>query len=192
MDERETRLFYAASRGDTEAFESFIIKYEKLIYNAAYRMLPTPSDAEDIAQEVIIKVYNNLEKCKNPLAFKSWLFRIINNTCIDEIRKRSKNKTLSLDKPIEEDDGPMEINITSKEPTPEENLMRSENIKELEKAIGLMSDKYKSIVVLRDINGLSYEEIAYATKLNPGTVKSRLSRGRKNLKDILLSLREQT
>lgn len=190
--EIDEELFKLAKNGDIKAFERLILNYEKLIYNVCYRIMSNPYDAKDISQEVLIKVYRNIDKCKDIKAFKSWLYTIINNTCIDEMRKRKGKYTDSLDSTVNNDDeGQINRETASNELTPEEELLKSEVVDEVQNAISMLSDNYKILIVLRDINGLSYEEISKITKLPLGTAKSRLSRARKSLKDIILKNREQ-
>ena len=190
MDNNEI-LFLKAQAGDMEAFEFFIRAYERLIYNAAYRMLPNSCDCEDIAQEVMIKVYKNISKCKSATSFKSWLLRIVHNTCIDEIRKRKNKTTISLDKEPEGDDGPMENQLLKDENTPETEFIKKDMARQIQKAIEKLPTDSRSVIVLRDINGLSYEEIAKITGINLGTVKSRIARARSNLQKELKILLEQ-
>jgi len=190
MDNNEI-LFLKAQAGDMEAFEFFIRAYERLIYNAAYRMLPNSCDCEDIAQEVMIKVYKNISKCKSATSFKSWLLRIVHNTCIDEIRKRKNKTTISLDKEPEGDDGPMENQLLKDENTPETEFIKKDMARQIQKAIEKLPTDSRSVIVLRDISGLSYEEIAKITGINLGTVKSRIARARSNLQKELKILLEQ-
>jgi len=182
-------LFNKAKKGDLEAFEALIRNYEKLIYNAAYRMMGNAHDAEDASQEVILKVYRSISACNNAGAFKSWLFRIINNTCIDEIRKRKGKSTLSLDADYSDLDSHSENPVLKDETTPESELLQAELSGDIQRAIDSLPDDYKSIVVMRDINGLSYDDIADALEINIGTVKSRIARGRKKLRDELVAMR---
>jgi len=184
-------LFSKAQAGDMEAFEIFMAAYEKLIYNAAYRMLSNSHDCEDIAQEVLIKVYKNISKCKNAASFKSWLLRIVHNTCIDEIRKRKNKATISLDKEPESDDGPMENQLLKDENTPETELIKKDINLQINKAIDNLPVDYRAVIILRDVNGLSYDEIAKITNVNLGTVKSRIARARSNLQKELKILLEQ-
>lgn len=191
MEQHEINLYERAAKGDLQAFEIFIARYEKLIYNAAYRMLPNPFDAEDISQDVLIKVYKSLYKCKSPEAFKPWLFKIIHNTCIDEIRKRKNKQTVSIDKSFETEDGAIENQMASDDRTPESEYLKNETAKEVQEAISKLSENFKILIIMRDLNGLSYEEIALSLGISLGTVKSRLSRARTTLKDIYIRMREQ-
>lgn len=192
MGTSEKQILESARAGDTEAFRELIIPYEKLVFNIAYRMLGSAEDACDISQEVWIKVYKNLDKCTNYDFFKAWLIRITNNTCIDELRKRKvRISPDSYDKQLETEDSEMELQIKSDEETPEEQFLSAQRKAALEKAIQKLSPVYKSVIIYRDIQGLSYEEIAKATEQNIGTVKSRISRARSTLKGFVSEMMEQ-
>jgi len=184
-------LLRRAASGDMDAFEELIRGYERLIFNITYRVLGNADDAKDASQEVLIKIYKNLHKCANMKAFKSWVYTVANNTCIDEIRKR-KNKTAdSLDKFIQTEDGEIEKQLPADDVTPEESLLRKERRKDLQAAICQLSPQHRTLIVLRDIKGLSYNELADATGTSLGTVKSRLSRARLQLCQIILESKEQ-
>ncbi len=182
--DNEAYLLIKATEGDMEAFEQLILGYEKFVYAIAYRMLPNSEDAKDISQEVLIKIYKNLHEFSNITYFKSWVARITTNTCIDELRKRRRKDTVSLDETKDGEEGLKIIQIPSKETTPEESALESEKQKELVSAIHKLSNDYKTLIVLRDIQGMSYNEIAEVTNSNLGTVKSRLSRARRRLKQL--------
>ncbi len=180
------KLLEQAGRGDPVAFESFIIAYEKLIYNVAFRMMGNREDALDMAQEALIKIYKNIGKCVEIRAFKAWACTITTNTCLDELRKRKNKNTESLDFIYESEDGNMKRETPSNEPDPQEALLCKEDMEYISRAINSLSDEYREAVVLRDINGLSYQEIADMQNISIGTVKSRISRARNSLKSILL------
>ncbi len=182
--DNEAYLLIKATEGDMGAFEQLILGYEKFVYAIAYRMLPNSEDAKDISQEVLIKIYKNLHEFSNITYFKSWVARITTNTCIDELRKRRRKEAVSLDETKDGEEGLKIIQIPSKESTPEESAIESEKQKELVSAIHKLSHDYKTLIVLRDIQGMSYNEIAEVTNSNLGTVKSRLSRARRRLKQL--------
>ncbi|MCL2874039.1 MAG: sigma-70 family RNA polymerase sigma factor [Defluviitaleaceae bacterium] len=178
--------FLKALNGDIRAFENIVKTYERLVYSVALRLLRNPEDAKDATQEVFIKVYKSLDKCKNENMLKSWICVITNNTCIDIIRKHSKQSTISLDAQIETDEGAFIFEIPSDEKTPEQKLVEDEGYEMLKAAIDKLPLDYRSVLVLRDIHSLSYSEVAEATNLNMGTVKSRLARARAMLKKIYI------
>jgi len=182
----EHDLVKNAASGDSRAFEQLIIPYEKPIYNFCLRMLGDTYDAQDISQEVFVKVYKNLQKyqVRNNGSFKSWVYTIANNSCIDEIRKRKvRGQPESLDAEIESDDGEMTRQIESDEPSPEEAFVNMERQNSIKKAISELPPDFRQMIVLRDIRGFSYEEIAKITGIKIGTVKSKISRARIYLKE---------
>ena len=187
----DEELLKKAQNGDIKAFEKLILNYEKLIYSVCYRILSNPDDAKDISQEVLIKIYKNIDKCNDIKTFKSWIYTIINNACIDEMRKRKGKYTDSLDDTLDGEDGQIEKQLSSDGLTPEQEIIKNETVNEVQAAIGKLPENYKSLIVFRDIQGLSYEEISKITDDPLGTIKSRLSRARKSLKDIISKDREQ-
>lgn len=176
--------------GDAFAFEEIVSKYEKLVYSICYRMFNNSEDAKDVSQEVFLKIYKNMEKAIGKGSFKAWICRIANNACIDELRKRKNKKTLSLDAPVN-DDEKLRREVVDTAPLPEEELVNKEKEKLIKNCIDELPPDYKSIIVLRDINNLSYDEISEILNINIGTVKSRISRSRKKLKEIYLKEMEQ-
>lgn len=186
-------LLSKATNGDITAFETLIIQYEKLIYNITWRIMGNAEDAKDMAQEAILKIYKNLAACKSIDLFKAWAVKIAHNTCIDELRRR-KNKTAeSYDAMLEE--GREEVHRDSASQTdagssPEAALLQKELKGIIGNALNLLSDEHRALIVLREIHSLSYEEISEITNLPIGTIKSRISRGRSNLKRILTDMME--
>ncbi len=187
----DEELVQKSITGDPLAFEQIVHKYEKLVYSICYRMFNDSQDAMDYTQETFIKVYKNMEKAIGKGSFKSWICTIATNTCLDELRKRNKKQTISLDEGFDDDNHPKYI-VPDKAPTPLEEILISEDSQALKDAINVLSDENKSIIILRDIEGLSYDEIAEALNLTLGTVKSRISRARKKLQTNYLNLTQQS
>lgn len=171
--------------GNVDDFENLIDKYEKMIYNLAYRIFNNQTDAEDMTQETFIKVYKNLDKCKGKQSIKTWVYTIGYNTCIDEIRKRKGKNNISLDMDIEGKEGDYSLELPSNESTPEKKFLEKEGMKEIEQAINKLNEVSKTLIFLRDIKGFSYNEISEIMNMNIGTVKSKLNRARNSLKKIL-------
>lgn len=187
----EMNLVKRARSGDVAAFEQLIEDYQKRIFSIAFRMIQNQEDAADLTQEVIIKIFKNLDKFKGDAKFSTWVYRITTNTCLDELKKaRRQNPTYSLDKEIETDEGSLAGQLPDKRPTPEESAERKAVRSGVNAAIGKLGDEHRQVIVLRDIQGFSYEEIAEILNCSVGTVKSRISRARKNLKKILSQDRE--
>ncbi len=185
-------LVKLAKSGDMQAFETLIIKHEKIVYNIALRMFGASEDVKDISQEVFLKVYRNLQQFDEKSAFSTWVYRIAMNTCIDEMRKRKNKQTYSLEEELEDTDGSYQKQFADNEETPEQTMMRKEAQSEILQALETLSAEHRMAIVLRDIRGFSYEEIADMTDTTLGTVKSRISRARLQLKEEILKTREQS
>ena len=190
-DLKERDLIRRAKQGDMLAFEELILKHEKIVYNLALRMMNHSEDAKDISQEVFLKAYRNLSNFDERSAFSTWLYRITHNTCIDEMRKRKGKQSFSLEEELEHEEGSVQRQIADEGDTPEESILRAEQKNEILQALDNLSEEHKAAIVLRDVKGLSYEEIAEILEVTLGTVKSRISRGRNQLKNEILKIREQ-
>jgi len=193
MENADRALFARAKLKDISAFEELILPLERLVYSIAYRMLGNTQDAKDASQEVWFKVYKNLSKCKSDRAFKAWVCAIVNNTCLDFLRKRkSRIQTVSTDEFFRGEDEDFENTVADKDsPAPDEILISKERSKAIKAAIGVLNPIHRTMIVYRDIEGFSYEEIASVTGTNIGTVKSQISRARGALRKILSEMREQ-
>ncbi|MCL2168721.1 MAG: sigma-70 family RNA polymerase sigma factor [Defluviitaleaceae bacterium] len=172
-------------------FEEIIIKYDKMIFNLARRLMGNADDAQDVAQEVAIKVYKNLHKCKGEEYLAAWISRITHNACMDALRKKKGKKTESLDEFMEFDGDEFGKQIPATDSTPEELLLQKEVSSQIEDALTKLPIMYRTLVILRDVQGYSYEEVAEISGLALGTVKSRIFRGRGKLKETLLELMKQ-
>ena len=190
-DLKEKDLIRKAKQGDMHAFEELILKHEKIVYNLALRMMNHSEDAKDISQEVFLKAYRSLSIFDERSAFSTWIYRITHNTCIDEMRKRKGKQNYSLEEELENEEGSMQRQIADEGDTPEESLLREEQKSEILQALDSLSEEHKAAIVLRDVKGFSYEEIAEILEVSLGTVKSRISRARNQLKNEILQMREQ-
>ena len=186
MEASEIDLVEKSQQGNIEAFEKLISFYQKKVFNIAFRMMGNQDDASDVAQEVFIKIYKSIGSFKKQSAFSTWVYKITINTCRDELRKqKNKRNTISLDQSICLEDNEVERQIQSNDPTPELVAEKRETGKLIKEAIFNLSDEYKEVVILRDIQGFSYSDIAKILNCPEGTVKSRINRARSMLKDIL-------
>ena len=179
-------LMRRAASGEDAAFESLVRHFEGMVYAFALQSLRRREDAEDATQEVFLKLWRSLATWRDEASVKTYIMRIARNTVIDMIRLRNSHPTDSLT--VEDGDGDesqLDIADTDVSSNPTADFARREQIKEVRRAIDELPPDHREIIILRDINGLSYDEIAEATGLYPGTVKSRLSRARNNLKEIL-------
>lgn len=190
MSESERKLIERVKNGDIEAFELLIEGCEKKVFNIAYRMLANYEDAKEIAQEVFLKAFRSISSFKGDSLFTTWIYRITTNLCLDEIRKRKNKKLVSLDEGIEYEGHEIKRQIRHEGPSPEAEAENNEMKKAVMDSINALSEDYKTVIVMRDIQGFSYEEIAEIIKCPEGTIKSRINRARKTLKNILKQKKE--
>jgi RNA polymerase sigma-70 factor (ECF subfamily) len=184
MADEERRLIDAAQRGEVESFNALVRLYEGRVYNLCYRMLGDADSAADAAQDAFLSAFRNLRSFRGG-SFRSWLLRIATNTCYDVLRARKRRPTTSLDidSDAEDDGSPLQIADTAE--APDDFALRRELAAAIQRGLADLPEEQRLILVLSDIQGLAYEEIAEVTGANLGTVKSRLSRGRARLRDIL-------
>lgn len=185
MLDNENELIKRCKIGDLDAFETLIMAYEKKAYNIAYRMMGNEEDAKDVAQEALLKIYRNMINFKEESAFSTWLYRIVTNTCLDELRKKKNMYTQSIDQIYEGKEGDVHIELAIDYTTPESVYVDQETREIVVDAMNELSEDYKSAIVLREIEGLSYDEIADVLDCSLGTVKSRINRARNALKEKL-------
>ncbi|NMB32796.1 MAG: sigma-70 family RNA polymerase sigma factor [Clostridium sp.] len=184
MPEEEKNLIKKARTGDIKAFEELIKGCQSKVFNIAYRMVGNTDEAYEIAQEVFLKAYKSIKDFKGNSLFSTWLYRITTNTCLDELRK--KKKVISLDEDIKFGDASIKHQIRDDSPGPEDLIEKAETVKLVNEMIELLPEDYKSVIVLRDIQGFSYKEISQIIKCPIGTVKSRINRARQMLKELFL------
>lgn len=201
---REDALIRRAAAGDHLAFEALVARYEVQAYNAALRMMGNHADASDMAQEAIIQAFRKIGAFRGESGFGTWLYRIVINRCLDELRRRRRRGEQLVPVGSWEpsgEDGARLPGIDERgashgrenglrdgySPDPEEALERLEVQEAIRKALERLSDDHRAVIVLREIQGLSYEEIAQVMECSVGTVKSRLSRARLALRDVLES-----
>ncbi len=185
----ETELIQRLKKGDRDAFNEIVTIHQNKVVNIAYGMLSSREDALDAAQETFLKVYNGIDAFKGGSSISTWIYRICTNVCTDMLRKRQRSATIiSIDR--EDDENSPIHEIADDSPTPDNSVIMNEQQKAVRHAISQLSDEYRTVLTLCDIEGLSYEEISAVLKCPVGTIKSRLSRARNNLKKILLENRE--
>jgi RNA polymerase sigma-70 factor, ECF subfamily len=190
MIENEINLLKKSKNGDIEAFEELIDGYQKKVFNIAFRMVGNYDDASELAQEVFIKIFKGIKSFKEESTFSTWVYKITTNVCLDELRKTRNNKSISLDEELKLDDGEVQIQIVDHRPSPEIILEQKEIKKTVKKAIDNLSHEHRIVIILRELNGLNYGEIAKILKCPVGTVKSRINRARQELKEILKNNKE--
>jgi RNA polymerase sigma-70 factor (ECF subfamily) len=188
----EEILIDKIKKGDVESFNILVEKYQKQVFNIAYRFVGNYEDANDIAQETFLKVYRSIKSFRKEASFKTWLYHITTNVCKDELRKKKKTKLVSLDAPVSGNDGQeFERQFESSVLSPEEKYAIKEEQKFVQKIINSLPEDYRIVLVFRELQELSYQEISDILNCSIGTVKSRLNRGRKQLKEKMISHLEQ-
>ena len=184
--EQEAAIVRKVLGGDANAFETLVLEYEKNVYNIALRMTGNSEDAADMTQEAFIKAYNSLQSFRGDSKFSVWLYRIVSNVCLDFLRSKNRRPTVSLS--VEDDDGEdAQLDVADESQSPELLLDRKLTRDSVRRGLDSLPPDYRQILLLREIQGLSYDEIAQALSLEVGTVKSRIFRARKRLCTFLIN-----
>lgn len=169
-----------AKRGDAAAFEALVTPHERLIYFTCLKLMGNEQDAGDCAQEALIRAYRAMPTYRHESKFETWLYRIAYNVCLDALRKRKRTAAESLEALSESGYVPVD-----RGPTPYSALEQKERMAMLKQGIDLLPEEMRTVLVLSQLQELSYEEIAKITDSPVGTVKSRINRARLKLKEIL-------
>lgn len=177
-----------ARQGDLDAFNQLVLAYQDRVYTVTFRILGDASGAADAAQDTFITAYRRLDTYRGG-SFKSWLLRIATNTCYDALRYQQRRPATRLDdlSPPDSDDGPP---IPSDAPSPEDSAQQAELRAAITDCIGTLGADQRAVLVLSDVEGYSYAEIADIVGIKQGTVRSRLRRARLNMRDCLQAFRE--
>ncbi len=183
--EEDILLINQFINGNISAFDKLVLKYKNIVFNLCFKILYNYEDAEDCSQEVFIKVYNAIKNFKFNSSFKTWLYTIALNTCrnrLKSIEYRFRKNKISLNSNLNPAGDPLEIHIPDNSYSPNDSLNNKELGNSILKTINDLPDKYKVLVILKDIEEKSYEEIVTMTGLKIGTVKSILFRAREKLR----------
>ena len=188
MDEPD--LIKTAQRGDLTAFNRLVISYQEIAFNVAYRIVGDPDSASDATQDAFISAFKHLGSFRGG-SFKAWILRIVTNTCYDELRRRKRRPTTPLE-PLNDDEEEIESPTWLKDPgdTPEEQAERTDLHQAIQHCLNDLSEDFRMVVVLVDVQGMDYEEAATVTHKPLGTIKSRLARAREKLRHCLQGFRE--
>jgi RNA polymerase sigma-70 factor (ECF subfamily) len=184
----DSDLVLYCQRKDPQALNQLLKRHKRTIRFMFYKLAPDWKDNSDLVQETFIRVWRSIDRLRNPNKFKSWLNQIVTNLFYDELRKRPTNlQIFSIDEPIMTSNGPAKDSreIPDSAQHPEERALSSELSDVLQEAMSQIPDHYRIAVILRDVDGLSYEEIAKVTSAELGTVKSRIARARVRIQQRL-------
>ncbi|MCA0444726.1 MAG: sigma-70 family RNA polymerase sigma factor [Bacteroidetes bacterium] len=174
---KDYELAIACQSGDRKAFQRLVRQYQEKVRGLVYSILSDPDTMDDLVQEIFIKVYTSINRFEHRSNLGTWIYRIAVNHCRDEIRRRRVRRFFSMEK--------MELDPMEMSPTADKALLKKERIELVRWGLSKVSEKHRTIIVLRDFEDMSYEQIAEVLNLELGTVKSRLNRARLALKDVI-------
>lgn len=188
-----TSLSIAAAAGQTivrprREFDRLVQRYHKQAFNIAYRLTGNHADAEDLTQEAFVRAFRFFENYRRDLPFENWLYRIISNLFVDDLRRKPKARIHSLDAPVNPDasgEGTAYFEVPDVRENPERVVLHEELDDKIQQALAALPHDFRMTVILADIEGMSYEEVSEAMNCSLGTVRSRLHRGRKMLRSSL-------
>lgn len=185
LDVDDAVLVERVRAGEREAFNELVERHARKIFRLARHITKNEDDASDVLQDAFLKAYSRLDQFQGDAKFYTWLVRIAVNEALMRLRKRRGDRTVSLDQDVETEEGSMQREAPDDGPDPEQVFSREETRKLLENAIDSLADNYRSVFVLRDVEGLSTEETAEMLQLSISAVKSRLLRARLQLREKL-------
>jgi len=184
----EAALIAAARRDDLSAFNQLVLAYQQLAYNLAYRVLGNEDGAMDATQDAFLRGYRAMHQFRGG-SFKAWILRIVTNCCYDQLRARQRRPAAPLDDILEDDEHSGLLENHGERP--EAQVERRELGALIQAAIATLPPDQRVVLVMSDIEAMTYQEISQAAMISLGTVKSRLSRARAKVRDYLLSRKEQ-
>jgi RNA polymerase sigma-70 factor (ECF subfamily) len=180
----ERELLDLARGGDPDAFAALVAPLQRRAFNLAYRMVGEPEEAADITQDALVRAYSRIGEFRGEASFATWLHRIVHNTALDALRWRARHPVEALDpSPAGGGDPPREVAAATA--GPEDMAVGAHERRAIERALAALTPEFRATVVLRDLQGLDYEEVAAVTGVSLGTVKSRLHRARARLRELL-------
>ena len=184
MEKQEQQWVEAARQGDQSAFEQLVRLYEKRVLALTTRMCKNPADAEEAAQEAFLSAWQGLPFFRGDASFSTWLYRLASNACVDLLRREGRRQSAAGPSLNDEE---VQLEVPDTAPSPQEQAERSELRQQIEAGLQALTPDHRQVLLLREMHQLSYDEIAQALDVDVGTVKSRINRGRKQLRNFLLS-----
>ncbi len=188
-DADDHELVEACRSGDRRAFQILYERYERKVYSVAYGFLRSQEDALDVVQEAFIKVYRYLPNFEGQSSFYTWLYRIVANLCIDHLRRNTRKKDVEFDDRLrhdgEQESAPSDLLPPSALGNPSDAVENKEILSAVEASLHHLSDKHRAVIVMRELQGLSYADMAKAMNCSKGTIMSRLFHARRNMQKLL-------
>ena len=182
----EQELVERAKKGDETAFEVLVTDNEKRIYNLCRRLTGNPEDAAELTQEAFLNAWRGLSRFQGESSFSTWLYRLASNACIDFLRKEKRRQNLSMTVSLDDEEEARQVELPDERYAPEGELERAEARRAVAEGLEKLTAEHRQVLVMREINGMSYAEIGAALELEEGTVKSRIARARLALRKILV------
>ena len=180
---QEQTWIAAAKAGDQDAFEALIRLYEKRVFALTRRMCRNPADAEEAAQEAFLAAWQGLPFFRGDASFSTWLYRLASNACVDLLRREGRHQA-AAGPSLNDEEAPLDV--ADGTPGPQEAAERRELREQIEEGLRALTPEHRQVLLLREMHQLSYDEIAQTLDVDVGTVKSRINRGRKQLRNFLL------
>ena len=184
MERQEQQWVDAARQGDQSAFEQLVKLYEKRVLALTTRMCKNPADAEEAAQEAFLSAWQGLPFFRGDASFSTWLYRLASNACVDLLRREGRRQNAAGPSLNDEE---ARVEVRDPAPSPQERAEQAELREQIEAGLQALTPDHRQVLILREMHQLSYDEIAETLDLDLGTVKSRINRGRKQLRNFLLN-----
>ncbi len=186
--DEDHEIIARCQKGDVEAFEEIVMKYQNKMFNIAYHMLSDYNDASEVVQDAFVSAYKNIRGFKGRSRFFTWLYTIVVNLSrnrIKQVKTRAEREQFSMDEPVETDDGQVKVEFASGGLSVLEKLEKRELDQKVQSCINALEADFREVIVLRDMQGFAYDEISDMLKIAAGTVKSRLHRAREAVRNCL-------
>ena len=184
MEKQEQQWVDAARQGDQSAFEQLVKLYEKRVLALTTRMCKNPADAQEAAQEAFLSAWQGLPFFRGDASFSTWLYRLASNACVDLLRREGRRQSAAGPSLNDEE---TVIDVADDAPSPQERAEQAELREQIEAGLQALTPDHRQVLILREMHQLSYDEISQVLDVDVGTVKSRINRGRKQLRNFLLS-----
>ena len=184
MERQEQQWVDAARQGDQSAFEQLVKLYEKRVLALTTRMCKNPADAEEAAQEAFLSAWQGLPFFRGESSFSTWLYRLASNACVDLLRREGRRQSAAGPSLNDEE---VQLEVPDTAPSPQERAEQAELREQIEAGLQALTPDHRQVLILREMHQLSYDEISQVLDVDVGTVKSRINRGRKQLRNFLLS-----